>query len=374
MLSVNPPQRLYRMSYFPPELPFQEEVETLAVVRKLVTAHRRLAELKGMVETIPNESILLNTLSLQEAKDSSEIENIITTHDEVYKADVFAEAVTGTAAKEVHQYASALRIGYASIRKTQLLTNNAIIQIQAELEQNEAGFRKLPGTKLLNDQTGEIVYTPPQDEVDVSDLMKNLEAFINDDEISKLDPLVKMAIIHHQFESIHPFYDGNGRTGRIINILYMVAKELLRIPVLYLSRYFIQNKDEYYRLLQHVRDTGEWEPWVLFMLDSVEVTSLQTIEIVQAIREQMMDFKHRIRDQLPKIYSQDLLNILFRHPYTKIEFVMNDLSVSRITATKYLDQLSEADFLHKEKIGRYNFYVNVPLFNLFLNLPALPST
>ena len=193
----------------------------------------------------------------------------------------------------------------------------------------------------------------------------NLEQFINDDALYDADPLVKMAVVHHQFESIHPFYDGNGRTGRIINILYLVAKGLLNIPVLYLSRYIIRNKADYYRLLQAERDTGDWEPWILYMLDGVELTARQTIWIIGRIKEMMMDYKHRIRAELPKIYSQDLLNTLFRQPYTKIESVQNDLRVSRLTAAKYLEQLTEKGFIEKHKIGRYNYYVNRPLMNIF---------
>lgn len=359
------------MPYNLQPLPLNKNIETLNIAKKLISAHRALAELKGMVATIPNEAILLSTLPLQEAKDSSEIENIITTHDELFKANIFTDVLSGSAAKEVSRYAQALATGFQLVTDTGLLTNKTIIQIQAELDQNEAGFRTLPGTKLLNDRTGEVVYTPPQDHSQVLSLMDNLEDFINDEEMSDLDPLVKMAVVHHQFESIHPFYDGNGRTGRIINILYMVSKGLLQIPVLYLSRYFIQNRDQYYNSLQSVRDTGDWEPWLLYMLEGVRVTSLQTIEIIEKIRSQMMVFKHRIRTELPKIYSQDLLNNLFRHPYTKIDFIMRDLGVSRITARKYLELLSEARFLQKQKIGRNNFYINEPLLKLFIDPPDL---
>jgi Fic family protein len=200
--------------------------------------------------------------------------------------------------------------------------------------------------------------------------MQNLVLFINDDELSDMDPLVKMAIIHHQFESIHPFYDGNGRTGRIINILYLVCQDLLQLPVLYLSRYVIEHKVDYYRLLQHVRDTGEWEEWLLFILQGIEKTAKQTIEIVKGINGLMKAYKSRIRAELPKIYSQDLLNNLFKHPYTKIEFVMDDLMVSRPTATAYLDALVANGYLEKHKIGKSNFYLNRPLYNIFADVRA----
>jgi Fic family protein len=352
-------------------LPVDAELETKSVLRKTASAHRYLAELKGMAATIPNESILISTLTLQEAKDSSEIENIITTHDDLYKSTLFEDFIKSPAAKEVGHYAAALQNGFALVREKRLLTVNHILEIHKELEQNDAGIRKLPGTELKNEQTGATVYTPPQDHDDIVRLLTNLEQFINDDDMADLDPLVKMAVIHYQFESIHPFYDGNGRTGRIINILYLVAKDLLDIPVLYLSRYIIRNKSEYYRLLQEVRENNGWEEWLLYMLHGVETTSRQTIWIIQSIKQIMMDYKHRIREELPKIYSQDLLNNLFRHPYTKIAYLLDDLQVSRLTATKYLDQLTEHGLLKKSKIGRYNYYINEPLMELFMNIPEM---
>ncbi len=353
-------------------LPPTSELESRSVLKRLATAHRYLAELKGLAATIPNEHILINTLALQEAKDSSEIENIITTHDDLYKADLFADYIKNPAAKEVSRYASALKIAFEQVKRDWLLTINRIVEIHRVLEQNDAGFRKLPGTALKNERTGETVYTPPQDHREIVRLMSNLEQFINDDALCDVDSLIKMAVIHHQFESIHPFYDGNGRTGRIINILYLVAKGLLDIPVLYLSRYIIRNKADYYRLLQATRDTGDWEPWILYMLEGIELTSRQTIWIIQQIKEIMMTYKHRIRSELPKIYSQDLLNNLFCHPYTKIESVQKELRVSRLTAVKYLELLTEKGFIEKHKIGRYNYYVNRPLMGIFKEIPDLP--
>jgi Fic family protein len=201
-----------------------------------------------------------------------------------------------------------------------MLTSNMIISIQELLEENKAGFRKLPGTALKNEQTGETVYTPPQSHDEIVAFMNNLEAFINDDSLSEQDPLVKMAVIHHQFESIHPFYDGNGRTGRIINVLYLVIQDLLTLPILYLSKYIIGNKGDYYRLLQEVRDKDEWEEWILFMLNAVIETSKDTIAVIEKIKDLLIEYKHKIRNDY-KFYSQDLLNNLFKHPYTKIEFL-----------------------------------------------------
>jgi Fic family protein len=345
-------------------LPPAIDLETKPVLKQLAVAHRELALLNGRSATIPNETILINTLALQEARDSSAIENIITTHDELYKAQLFAEYFGNAAAKEVSRYAEALKQGFVLVRSQKLITNSTILTIQRLLEQNEAGYRQVPGTALLNEQTGQTVYTPPQNAKDIKAYMDNLVIFMNDDTVCELDPLIKMALIHHQFETIHPFYDGNGRTGRILNILYLVQQGLLELPVLYLSRYLIATKGDYYRLLQAVRESGDWEPWVLYMLKGVEITAKQTVVLIEGIRRLMQDYKQRIRNGLSKIYSQDLLNNLFRHPYTKIEFVMNELQVSRPTATAYLEALVEAGLLQKLKLGKSNYYMNDPLFVL----------
>ena len=339
--------------------------ETPAILKLLASSSRKLAELKGIAASIPNQGILINTLGLQEAKDSSEIENIVTTHDELFKDEVLPESFTNPAAKEVMRYRQALRVGFDLVRKSGLLTLNHIIQIQGELERNNAGFRKLPGT-ALKDGAGLTVYTPPQDPEEIKALMRDLERFMNESDLFDADPLIKMALIHHQFESIHPFYDGNGRTGRIINVLYLVKEGLLDIPVLYLSQHIVRNKRTYYDLLQRVRMDDVWEDWVLYMLEAVEITAGRTLLTVQAIKTALMDYKHRIRDQ-HKFYNQDLINNLFSHPYTKIEFLQRDLKVSRMTATRYLDALSDSGFLVKQKIGRGNYYVNVALNQILLD-------
>lgn len=352
------------------ELPPSTKVlETTKILKASISANKWLAELKGVSKTIPNQNILINALVLQEAKDSSEIENIITTHDEMYKAELDTELVVSPAAKEVQSYAQALLAGFNQVKKNKLLTCNHIIKIQQILEGNDAGFRKLPGTDLKNSVTGKTVYTPPQDHKTIVRLMNNLESYINDETLSpETDPLIKMAVIHHQFESIHPFYDGNGRTGRIINILYLVLNNLLDIPILYLSQYIIETKSDYYKLLQTVRDKNEWEEWILYILKGVETTSEQTIFIIEKIKELMQKYKQDIRKNF-RFYSQDLLNNLFRHPYTKIEFFVNDLSITRGTAKKYLDQLTDAGYLEKHKIWRTNYYINKQLFRLLSTPP-----
>ena len=351
-------------SYTIPLLPPSNPVETMAVLRKVAEAHRYLAELKGVAESIPNDRILVDTLSLQEAKDSSAIENIITTDDEVYRSDYLAMAFATPAAKEVHRYAEALKLGFEEVRRSGGIGLNTMLRVQAKLEDNSAGLRKLPGTVLKNERTGEVGYSPPQDHSTILQLMHNLETFLNDDALMDADPLVKMAIAHHQFETIHPFYDGNGRTGRIINILYLVRHGLLDLPILYMSRYIIQNKADYYRLLQQLRVDGNWEPWVLYMLEAVARTAQQTIGQIKAIKVLMQRYKQRLRTEQPKLYSQDLLNNLFRHPYTKIDLMMRDMGVTRITATRYLNLLVEMELLELVKVGRTNFYLNGPLFDL----------
>lgn len=342
------------------QLPYNMDFETIKVLKAVAKAHRALAELKGLAQSIPNQDILINTLTFQEALDSSEVESIVTTHDELYKSSVGIEKDISPASKEVHRYAEALRKGFEIVDETEILTVNNILQVQQILEQNEAGLRTAPGTKLVNDQTGDTVYEPPQHAQEIIELMANLEKFINDNKMSDLDPLIKMAIIHFQFESIHPFYDGNGRTGRIINILYLVLQDLLDIPILYLSRYIIRNKADYYRLLQKVRDENEWEEWLLFIIDSVERISLETQLLLWAIKAEMQEMKNRLRSNY-KFYSQDLLNHLFKYPYTKIEFVQQAIGVSRPTASQYLNKLSEDGVLHCVQQGRNKYYVNPSL-------------
>ncbi|MFT4099667.1 MAG: Fic family protein [Burkholderiaceae bacterium] len=348
----------------PPLLPLEHldptRFDTAAILKRLVAAHRALAEFKGVAASMPNQGILISTLGLQEAKDSSEIENIVTTHDELFREAV-QDSATGPAAKKVARYARALRVGFESVRSSGLLTGNQLVEIQAALEKKHAGFRKLPGT-VLKDGAGRVVYTPPSPER-LPQLITDLERFINDGELFTADPLVKMALLHHQFESIHPFYDGNGRTGRIINVLYLVKEGLLDTPVLYLSRAIVRHKADYYRLLQNVREHDQWEPWVEYMIGAVELTAKDGIATTQAIKAALMDYKHRIRAGY-KFYSQDLINNLFSHPYTKIEFLQHDLKVSRLTATRYLDALANDGLLRKLKVGRSNYYINEALYRI----------
>ncbi|WP_282782729.1 Fic family protein [Phaeodactylibacter xiamenensis] len=347
----------------PPEISV-ESIESKKVLKKLTTARAALAELKGVAGTIPNEHILIDTLSLQEAKDSSAIENIVTTQDELYQSDYDQQTFANPASKEVHHYAAALKTGFSEVKELGIIRIGLLNRVQAAIEHNDAGIRQVPGTVLKNDLTGEVVYTPPQDYNQILALLDNLEGFINDTIGYEVDPLVKMAIIHYQFESIHPYYDGNGRTGRILNLLYLIKEELLSIPVLYISRYIIRHRQQYYQLLQQVREANDWESWTLYMLDAVEQTAKHTIRTVKGIHTLMMLYKKRIRGEQPKLYSQDLINNLFRHPYTRVDWLQRDLSVTRLTATKYLDTLVEMQLLEKIKKGRRNYYLNQGLLDL----------
>ena len=366
--------------YSIPSLPLPYDLETKEVLKQLNRANRKLAELKGVAQTIPNERILISSLTLQEAKDSSEVENIVTTQDDLYRAGLDpSHQFINAATKEVLFYREAINEGFRMVRNKDILTLNDIKHVQEILEQNTAGFRTTPGTQLKRENDGAVIYTPPQDGMAIVRYMSNLEQFINDDHLSQLDPLIKMAIIHHQFESIHPFYDGNGRTGRIINILYLVITGLLDLPILYLSRYITHNKGEYYRLIQAIRDkntdnAAEWEAWILFMLKGVEVTAEDTISLVKNIGRLMAEYKNVIRPDFGSKYNHELLNGLFYHPYTKIDHVVANMQVSRQTASKYLDRIVALGLLKKEKMGKENYYINTRLMNLFVEFGQYKAT
>lgn len=367
-------------SYEIPLLPLPYDLETKAVLRQANKANRKLAELKGVAQTIPNERILISSLTLQEAKDSSAVENIVTTQDDLYRAGLDAGfTLIGAATKEVLFYREAINEGFKLVRNKNILTLNDIRRIQEVLEQNSAGFRTTPGTQLKRSSDGAVIYTPPQDGQRIVELMSNLEQFINDDELCLIDPLVKMAIIHHQFESIHPFYDGNGRTGRIVNILYLVTSGLLDLPILYFSRYITHNKAEYYERIKAIRNatgdnSAQWEAWILYMLRGVEQTAEETIALVKNIGKLMTKYKNIIRPAFGGKYSHELLNGLFYHPYTKIGHLESNMQVSRQTAAKYLDKLASLGLLQKERMGKENYYINTQLMELFLTFSEQQET
>jgi Fic family protein len=354
-----------RQNYTIPNLPVEVDLETRPILKALVGAKSSLAHLKGIALSLPNPDILIDTLSIQEAQASSEVENIVTTQDDIFKGEIFPDQITGPA-KEVARYRDALRLGLRRMSEQQnLLTNATLVEMFRLLKDRDDGFRRSAGTAVVDQITGQRVHIPPQDNEAILRTMASLERFINDAALSDLDPLIKMAVIHHQFESIHPFPDGNGRIGRILNVLYLTQQGLLDTPILYLSRHINRTKTDYYRLLQAVRDDNQWEAWVLYMLTAIDETARITLEMVVAIREQMADYKRRMRETHPKFYSHDLLNNLVRHPSTRIDYVMRDLGVSRPTATKYLDALTQAGFVEKHQIWRDNYYVNVPLIMMF---------
>jgi Fic family protein len=360
---------MLKPTYIITALPPEADLDTVPVLKALARANRALAELKGRAATIPSQTILIDTLALQEAKASSEIENIVTTQDDLFQAELFPGGPGSAEAKEVARYRDALKMGFERLQESGgLITNSSLIAMFRQLKQREGGFRETPGTALRNEATGEFVFVPPQDAREVVSLMTDLEDYVNGNDRDDLDPLIRMALIHHQFESIHPFPDGNGRIGRILNVLYLAKTGLLDIPVLYLSRHITRNKDVYYRLLQKVRTEGAWEEWVLFILEAVAETSEATLLLVDGIRDQMSDVKQRMRADLPKLYSQDLLNNLFRHPYTRIEYLVDDIDVSRQTAARYLDELARVGLLDKVQVGRNNYFINTNLVQLFLDV------
>ena len=341
-------------------LPLKKDIETKEILKKSIKANSALSKLNGVAKIIPNQMILINALTLQEAKDSSEIENIITTHDELYLASV-GESFTKEV-KEVQNYKEALLFGYERVKQNKILTLNDIIKIQSIITQNCAGVRKQLGTVLKNDKTGEVIYTPPQNYDEILKYLNNLFEYINDDSLEDYDYLVKMALIHYQFESIHPFYDGNGRSGRILNVLYLVLKDLLELPILYLSSYIIKHKSDYYRLLQEVREKNNYHEWIIYILDAIEVTANNTCVLVENIQRLMSDTQEIIKQKLPKIYSKDLVEVLFLHPYTKIEFLVDRLNITRKTSSKYLKEIEKIGILKEVKIGRSRYFINIELF------------
>ena len=359
-------------SYPIPELPVPGvDFQTPELLKALVLAHRHLAELKGCAVSIPNQSILIDTLVLQEAKASSEVESYVTTQDELFRAGLHIAEWVSPAAKEVSRYREALTHGLERMREQQgILGNGTLIALFQLLKNSSETFRTSGGTVLKNEKTGATVFVPPQDGAQVQAHMQALERFINDDAACALDPIIKMALIHHQFESIHPFNDGNGRIGRILCVLYLVRTGLLDAPVLYLSRYINRHKGDYYRLLQAVRDApgdagaASWQAWVIFMLNAVAQTARQSVQLVGGMRDLMAETKRRMRADTPKLYSHDLLNNLFRHPYTRIEFVQRDLGITRPTATRYLRQLAQAGLVRERRLGKHVYFINEPLVRL----------
>ena len=349
-----------------PDLPPRAELETPRVLKANTRASRALAELKGRTHTIPNPTVLLNTLALQEAKLSSEIENIFTTNDELFRG----LAANGDAAdlsphaKEVLHYRDALWHGVDIIRKRPFLSTNLAIDLVNIIKQNKAGIRNLPGTKLQNPETKEVIYTPPQGEDLISRKMANLEKFSNDSS-TDLDPLVRVGVAHYQFEAIHPFFDGNGRAGRILIILQLIMNGLLEIPILFLSRFIIENKAQYYRSLRIVTEHGDWGGWLLYMLEAIEQTAHATTQKILAIHDLLADTLEKAKAALPKpVFSKELIELIFEQPYCKIRFLEQRGIAKRLTATKYLRSLEKAGLVVPVRKGKELIFVNHHLWRL----------
>ena len=347
-------------------LPFNDfDLKTPRILEELNESSRSLAELKGFAHSITNQHILINAITINEAKDSSEIENIVTTHDSIYKVLTESE-YKDESAKEVVDYRSAIWRGYEIIKEKGFISTNVLVELQGMIEHNKAGVRKNPGTKLVNSKTGKVIYTPPQEEKEIRDLLKNLEDYINEND-DEVDPLIKMALIHYQFESIHPFYGGNGRTGRILNVLYLVLNNLLDSPILYLSNYINKNKVQYYKLFTEFRENNNYEDWIIYILKGIKETSKNTIELIKLIQNEMESYKEEFMNKLPKIYSDELLDSLFFEVYTRINYIEDRCGVTRQTAVTYLNSLVDAGLLEFEKVGRESIYKNTRLIDLLSN-------
>ncbi len=346
-----------------PLLPPQADIETKIILKKTIEARSALAELKGVGYTIPNQAILVDSLILQESKASSEIENIITTNDKLYQAFTAKTGNIDPATKEVLRYREALWRGYNHLKQRPFLSTNLFVELVQIIREHSDGIRNLPRTVIQNTATGEILYTPPEGEEVIRDKLQNLEVFIHTDDA--IDPLVKLALIHYQFEAIHPFTDGNGRTGRILNILFLVQKELLELPVLYLSKYIIEHKSDYYRLLRGVTAEALWEPWILFMLEAVSQTAVFTRERIMAIRRLLDATMEKAKRKLPsRVYSKELLELIFKQPYTKGQFLVDAGIAERKTAAEYLKWLEKAGIMKGIKVGREVLYLNMELYDL----------
>jgi len=346
-----------------PPLPPSVDVETKAILKKAISAGRTLAELKGLGGVIPNQSMLVNTLVLQEARASSEIENIITTNDALFRALTANNPNADPATKEVLRYREALWTGYNSLTKNRRLNTDLFVKTVQIIKKDRKSIRNVPGTVIANRITGAVIYTPPAGEPLIRKKLKELETFIHT--ADDIDPLVKLALIHYQFEAVHPFFDGNGRTGRIIIIYYLLHKGLLDLPVLYLSKYIIDRKSEYYRLLRQVTERSAWEPWILYMLDAVETTAALTRQQILDIRALMDDTVTFAKNKLPtRVYSKELIELVFRQPYTKGQLLVDAGIAERKTAADYLQELEKIGILKRKKVGRENLYLNEKLYKL----------
>ena len=343
-----------------PRLPPTTNLDSVSILRACIPARAALAELKQAGQLLPNQDLLINLLPLLEAKDSSEIENIVTTADKLFQYS-FEENLADSVTKEALRYRTALNTGYRELEAKPLCTNTAI-EICSTIKGMQMDVRKVPGTTLSNQRTGEIISTPPEGEQVLRDLLTNWENYLHQDD--EIDPLIKMAVAHYQFEAIHPFLDGNGRTGRVLNILYLIEKGLLTLPILYLSRYIVLNKQDYYRLLHEVTTIEDWEAWILYMLKAVEVTANWTTQKIDAVRKLIDRTSEYIKTNLPKIYSHELVQIIFEQPYCRISNLVESNIAKRQTASVYLKQLTEIGVLYEIQAGKEKLFVHPKLIQL----------
>jgi len=345
-------------------LPPVSDIETKAILRKAIIANKELAELKNKAEQLPNQDILISSIVLREAKDSSAIENIITTGDVLYKADVLPEYQLDPSTKEVRGYNAALWYGVKLI-ENHLLSTSVFEAIVQKIKSNTAGIRTTPGTIIKNQNTGEIVHIPPQSEAEIRGYLKNLEDFLYGESYKEIDPLIKLAVMHYQFEAIHPFYDGNGRTGRIANVLWLVQEKLLNRPILFLSAYFLEHRNDYYRNLAGITERGEWEKWILYILDALVETAYKTCRMIDGILNVRRAYSEKLEADLPKIHSFELVQTIFAKPYFRSsEFMKNMSKISEQTAAKYLRLLVDEGFLAVIRQGRENIYINKTLLDV----------
>ena len=345
-----------------PKLPPETEIKTKKVLEKALTTSRVLGELKGIADILPNSEILITPITLHEAKSSSEIENVVTTNDELYKSFTAELESDDPATKEVLRYREALWEGYKKLTETGLLTTNLFVEIFQNIMQRSEDIRNTPGTKLT-DNEGNVIYTPPEGENVIRDMLRNLEEYIHEEEDS-VDPLIKTAVIHYQFEAIHPFTDGNGRTGRIILILYLIFKKLLDTPIVYLSRYIIEKKADYYKLLRNVTEKGEWEEWIIYILNGIEETSKISINLAEQIQKSLEHTLKKVKTEKKSPIPKEVIEIIYKQPYCKIGFIIKENIAQRKAAERYLKELERLGILKSEKIGKEVIYLNTVLYDI----------
>lgn len=351
-----------------PNLPPNINLETTEILKNTIYANKVLAELKGYCHTLPNPNLLLNTIALQESKESNAIENIVTTQDELYRATIgYGDEIKNPSTKEVLQYRTAMYWGLDQIKENGFITINLLIGLMQKLRNTDETIRRNPGVKIANPLKNEVIYTPPEGEGIIFEKLSSLEKFINNESLSNLDPLIKMALIHYQFEAIHPFNDGNGRTGRLLIILYLISKNLISMPVLYLSYYIIKNKDNYYRLLKEVTEKENWEEWVNFIIIGVGETAQLTLNKINKIQSLKLEYEIKLKETLKSSFTKELSELLFSYPYIKIKILEEYNIAKRQTASDYLKKIEKASLLTSTKVGNEIYYINHQLMQILAN-------